>query len=426
MNQTHDTDYTLGGTVAQHLDMTTSDPLARFLPLKHWLDARAEAGLYPYVKATETEIAPRLRALGSRGEEWEGVNFASQDYLNLATHPGVRQAAKAAVDAVGVHSAGSSALMGYTVATLSLEARVAAFTGYQTCTVFPTGWAAGYGILRTLVRPQDHVVIDVLAHACLHEGARAATPHVHVFAHLSNTAVARKLAAIRQADPSTGIVVVSESTFSMDSDVPDLAGLQEICTRHGARLVVDCAHDLGAIGPTGRGYLEVQGMVGKVDVLMGSFSKTFASNGGFVCSNAPGLDLGIRYTCGPQTFSNAMSPVNATIVHTCIDIVDSPEGADLRARLMANVRRLRAGLIGAGFNVPGQDSAIVPVILGDNALSRRMTRHALKHGAIVNLVEYPAVSRNTCRWRLQVMARHAADDIDRMTGVAIEARLLES
>ena len=186
--------------------------------------------------------------------------------------------------------------------------------------------------------------------------------------------------------------------------------------------MVDCAHDLGAIGPTGRGYLEIQDFVGGPDVLMGSFSKTFASNGGFVATNVRELKHGLRYACGPSTFSNAMSPVNAAVVSACIDIVQSEEGAELRRRLIENVQYLRQRLQQEQFEVLGQESAIVPVILGDNRISRLMTKYALATGGIVNLVEYPAVSRNTCRWRLQVMAFHTRTQIERFVEIAVHAR----
>ena len=419
-----DSDYTLRGTIAQHLDMTTQDPLARFLPLKYWLDARAAAGLFPHAKSTETAPAAHQRVQGAHGEEWEGVNFASQDCLNLSTHPRIRQAAIAAIEAWGVHSAGCPAQIGNTAATLALESRLADFTGYQSCTLFPSGWSAAFGLLRALVRPQDHVILDSQVHAGLEQGARAATAQVHAVAHLSNAAVERKLAAIRRADPAAAIVVVTESLFALDSSAPDLAGLQATCQARGARLVVDCTQDLGTLGPGGRGMPEVQGMVGKLDVLVGGFWAALASNGGFVCSNAPGLDMGLRLAHGPQTAAPALSPVEATVVHTALNLVESPEGAALRARLVDNVRRLRAGLIDAEFVVTGQESPVVPVILGPSDIARRMTRHVLEQGAIVNLVEYPAVARKECRWPLQVMAAHDPADIDRMITLAIEARLM--
>nr|WP_295468298.1 aminotransferase class I/II-fold pyridoxal phosphate-dependent enzyme [Mesorhizobium sp.] len=415
--------HTLGGNLAQYLNEGVSrNVLERLSPLTHWLDERYDDGLDPYCKYTDGEIGPTVKAHGRKGELFEGINFASQDYLNLSTHPAVRRAAIEAVEDYGVHSAGSAALMGNTKLSIALERSLCDFLGYEDCTLFTTGWGAGYGVIRTLVREGDHVIIDLLAHACLMEGARNATRNVHVHPHLSLEGVARRLQKIRHAHPDAGIVVVTESTFSMDSDVPDIRGLQDICTRFAATLIVDCAHDLGALGATGRGYLEAQGMVGAVDILMGSLSKTFASNGGFVATNHRELKLALRLNSGPSTFTNAMSPISANVVRKCLDIVSSPEGTSLRLRLMRNIEHLRSRLTGEGFQVLGQPSAIVPVVLGGDALSRLMTRYVLRNGAVVNLVEYPAVARNKCRWRLQVMADHTADQIDRFVELTVEAR----
>lgn len=397
--------------------------LARWRRHSDWHEQRLANRVDPYAKATLGSVSSETVARLRDGSLCSGVNFASQDYLNLSAHPSVHAAARKAIDAYGVHSAGSVALMGSTELSIALESRLATFLGYRDCTVFPTGWGAGYGVVKTLVRRGDHVVIDVLAHACLQEGARNATLNVHSVPHCSNIAVERRLERIRAGDTRCGILVVTEGVFSMDSDVPDLAELQAICRRHDATLMVDVAHDLGALGATGRGVLELQDMVGKVDLVMGSFSKTFASNGGFVATNEPALKPALRYNCGPLTFTNALSPVQAAIVLAALDIVDGEEGAALRARLMGNVLRLRAGLEANGFQVLGQPSAIVPAVFGNSPVSRLATRYALENGAIVNLVEYPAVSRNSCRWRLQVMAQHTASHIDMLVEIAMAAQV---
>ena len=412
----------LRSSVTEQYDPVGSNLLDRWNDHQSWWDERLASFVDPCCKTTLGRIGTECEMRTRDGRVHHGVNFASQDYLSLSSHPGIIDAARHAIDRFGVHSAGSPALMGNTAMSAALEERLAAFLGYGDCAVFATGWAAGYGVIKTLVRPEDCIVIDRLAHASLQEGARNATRNVFSVPHLSNSAVARRLERIRRDRPRAGILVVTETIFSMDSDIPDIAGLIEICRRWNATLMVDAAHDLGAIGPTGRGVLEHQAIVGKVDVLMGSFSKTFASNGGYVASNHPALKQALRSSCGPLTFSNAISPAQAAIVLKAIDIVDSVEGSDRRRRMLGNANRLRRGLDQAGFDVLGTPSAIVPTILGDSALSRLATRYALEGGALVNLAENPAVSLNTCRWRLQVMADHTAAQIDRMVEVAGSAR----
>lgn len=414
-------EYVLTGSVANFLDLPGRNILDRLQPLTDWLNACYEHGVDPYCKASDGPILAECRARDRLGRAFEGVNMASQDYLALASHPAIKQAAKDAIDRYGVHSAGSPALMGNTTASVELERRLAEFVGMRDCTVFATGWAAGYGLIRALVKESDHIIIDQLSHASLMEGARNATRHLHVFPHLSLGGLERRLKRIRAEHPDAGILVVTESLFSMDSDTPDIAAHQKLARDYDATLMVDAAHDLGCMGPTGRGHLEIQGMLGKVDLLMGSFSKTFATNGGFAASNHPALKLALRAACGPQTFSNAISPVQASIVLKAIEIIESPEGAELRQKMLDNAIALRDGLSKAGFEVLGEPSAIVSVILGDSARSRFITRFTLERGGLVNLVEYPAVAKNASRFRLQIMASHTPEQIDRFVRILCEA-----
>jgi glycine C-acetyltransferase len=208
----------------------------------------------------------------------------------------------------------------------------------------------------------------------------------------------------------------------MDSDSPNLKQVAAIAHKYNATVVVDCAHDLGSIGADGKGHIGLHVAMQDVDIVMGSFSKTFASNGGFVASNHEGLKLALRYMCGPLTFTNAISPVQAAVVLEALNIVQSEEGVQRRARLMRNIEQLRERLVSLGFEVLGTPSPIVPVILGDSKLSRLICRFTLEGGALVNLVEYPAVSRNTCRFRLQVMADHTEEDIDELSEILFAAR----
>lgn len=412
----------LSGTTADYREDEGRDLLGRWQKHQQWWDARHDNSTDPYSKSTSGEIGASIQAFDRKGRAFSGSNFASQDYLNLSTHPAIRSAAIEAIHQYGVHSAGSAALMGNTHEAGLLEIELAKFLQMSDCTLFTTGWAAGYGTVKTLVRENDHVVIDLLAHACLVEGARDATENVHQVRHCSPEAIEARLARIRAKDDSAGILVVTETLFSMDSDVPDIHAIQKVAHKYGATLLVDVAHDLGSFGPGGTGMLGIQNMLGKVDIVMGSFSKTFASNGGFVATNNPDLKLALRYHCGALTFTNAISPVAARIVRESLRTVQSPTGEALRQKLAKNCLFLRTSLSAAGFEVLGQPSAIVPVVLGNAALSRLMTKHCLQLGAVVNLVEYPAVSRNTCRWRLQVMATHTEEQITDFVRIAVQAR----
>jgi glycine C-acetyltransferase len=203
----------------------------------------------------------------------------------------------------------------------------------------------------------------------------------------------------------------------MDSDVPDLRAHQEVAHRYGANLLVDVAHDLGVLGRvTGLGAMEEQGMMGKIDLVVGSFSKAFAANCGFVASNHPGLKLAMRFGSGPNTFSTAPSPIQTSVALKGLEIVQSHEGAQRRERIMALATSMRRTLEDMGLTVLGQPSAIVPVLMGGIARSRLTARFMVEQEVLVNLVEHPAVARNTSRLRLQLMASHEQRHLDDCAG----------
>ena len=412
----------LSGSVTEFYDNKETNLVDRWCELGDWFEARNRASVDPYQKYSCGPILPVTRGSYRDGRPFVGVNFASQDYLSLSSHASIKNAVIAAMNEYGVHSAGSAALMGNTFLSIELERILSEYLEYSNTALFSTGWGAGYGVVKTLLREGDHVIIDALAHACLQEAAVDSRAHVHRHPHLSTSAVERRLKRIRASNTNVGILVVAETLYSMDSDVPDLKHLQELCDFYCATLLVDCAHDLGALGENGKGFLEKQEMWGKVDVLMGSFSKTFASTGGFVACNSPGLRFGLRAACGPSTFTNAMSPLQAAIVLESLRIVRSEEGQERRDRLMSNIVRLRQGLADNDFKVLGAPSPIVPMVVGPTPLARMATRFAVENGGIVNLVEHPAVSRNSDRWRLQVMADHTNEHVDRMVQIAVQSR----
>jgi 7-keto-8-aminopelargonate synthetase-like enzyme len=404
----------LSGSLRDYRDLAGVDLLGRVEPFFRWQDLRRQQRLWPYSRATAEAPAAICGALEDTGERISGINFGSQDYLGLASHPAIKDAAKDAIDACGVHSAGSAAFIGNTRYSLALERAIAEFMGMNETVLYPTGWAAGFGVIKALVRSHDHVVMDGLAHSCLQEGAFAATRNVHLHGHLNVASARRHLARIRKRDTENAILVVTESLFSMDSDTPDIAAMQQLAREFEATLLVDCAHDFGNLGEDGRGHIGLQQMTGEIDIVMGSFSKTFASNGGFVCCNAPAVREYLKYYSAPQTFSNALSPVQAAVALKALEIVRSGEGRTLRADLMRNVTDLRGRLQTAGFEVNGEPSAIVPVMIREEGLARLVASRLPALGVVANLVEYPAVAKGAARFRLQVMAGHDRSSIEQV------------
>ena len=388
-----------------------ADLLGRTEGFFKWQNLRRQNGLWPFSRATEHGPDTVCWAQDDSGNRMQGVNFASQDYLSLSSHSGIKSTAKETIDRCGVHSAGSPALVGNTSHSVALERKIADFLKMEEVVLYPTGWAAGFGVIKGLVRSADHVVTDMLSHSCLQEGANAATTNIHLFRHLDNEYCRSLLTKIRSKDEENGILVVTEGLFSMDSDTPDLAGLQALCHEFGATLVVDVAHDLGCLGDEGSGHIGIQNMLGKIDIVMGSFSKTFASNGGFVACRSRAVKEYLRFYSAPATFSNALSPVQAATILKAFAIVESMEGRALRSALMANVLSLRHKLGEAGLDYYGDPSAIVCVKMGTEGLARLVSKRLPELGLIANLVEFPAVPKGAARIRMQVMANHSEQNI---------------
>jgi glycine C-acetyltransferase len=401
----------LTGSMRDFRQLQGKDLIARVGGFYEWQHLRRRHGLWPYSKTTEQAPLACCAARDDSGVRFFGLNFATQDYLGLSSDPEIKEVAKAVIDEYGVHSAGSSALAGNTKYSLRLESVISEFLNVDHTILYPTGWAAGYGVIKGLVGPADHVVMDGLSHACLQEGANSATTNVNLHGHLNLDSARRHLKRIRAKDTENGILVVTESLFSMDSDTPDLRALQELCREYEATLLVDVAHDLGALGDGGRGFIGMQGMLGQIDLVMGSFSKTFGSNGGFVSCNSPAVKQYLKFYGCSATFSNALSPVQAATVSKAFDIVQSDRGRELRRLLLKRVGQMRDALTAAGLTVIGDPSAIVPVLVGDEALARMASRRLPELEVIANLVEYPAVAKGNARFRLQMMPSHSAENV---------------
>jgi 7-keto-8-aminopelargonate synthetase-like enzyme len=408
---------TLTGSLREYRVVEGSDLLKRVEGFEEWQFERFKEGFWPYSRATDAGARPAGRVRDDAGRKTEGVNFGSQDYLSLSFHPEIRQAAHEAIERYGVHSAGSPAFIGNTTHSIALERKISQFLGMQRTVLFPTGFAAGFGAIKGLVRSSDHIVMDSLAHACLQEGAAAATRNVYLFRHLETDSARRWLAHIRAKDKKNGVLVVTEGLFSMESDTPDIAALVELCREYQATLMVDVAHDLGCIGEDGRGHIGLQKTLGKVDVVMGSFSKTFASNGGFVATPSRGAQQYLRYFSTPTTFSNALSPIQAAVALKAFEIAESQEGRERRKALMRNILSLREKLIQFGLEVYGDPSPIVSVKMGTEALARLVSRQLSQRGLVANLAEFPAVPRGAARFRLQVMANHDEAQIREAVGI---------
>lgn len=396
----------LSGSIRDFLSTRGPTFPARASAFSAWLHERIRFGGFPFSKKLLRPPAATTSLRLADGSVTIGLNFASQDYLNLSSHPYVHQAALEALQRFGPHSAGAPVLAGAADLSTELESALAQHLGLSSAILCPTGWAAGYGAIRALVRDTDHVVIDQLSHNCLHEGAAASTRNLHLHRHLDLDHARLKLAAIRARDPANAILVVTEGLFSMDADTPDLAGFIALCREFNAALLVDVAHDLGSIGPDGTGSIGAQNLLGQIDVVVGSFSKTFATNGGFIATRDPALADFLRYLAPTTTFSSALTPPQVATAFAALRLVRSKEGERRRTALLRAAHTLRSALTTQGLPLLGHASPIVPVLVGRDDVARIAARTLSSAGILANLIEYPAVSRATARFRLQVMSDH--------------------
>ena len=401
----------LDGSLRDYRRPHGADLQARVEGFYKWENLRRQHGLWPFSRSMDESPSAMTAARDDAGARFRGVNFASGDYLALGSHPAIKEAAREALDTFGVHSASPAAQFGATAQTVLLERRIADFLAAPEAILFPSGWTAGFGVIKALTRSTDHIVMDALAHACLQEGAAAATRNLYLFRHNRVEECRQWLEKIRAGDTENGIMVVTESVFSSDSEIADLGGLQALCDEFNATLLVNAAHDLGAMGPDGRGVIGAQGMLGKIDLVMGSFSKTFASNGGFVACRSREVKEYLRFFASPCAYSSAISPIQAATIMKAFDIVEGAEGEGLRRSLAANVEGLRARLTEAGLEVLGAPSPLVCVRMGEEGVARLVSRRLPDAGLIANLVEFPAAPKDNARIRLQVMASHTTDNL---------------
>jgi len=227
--------------------------------------------------------------------------------------------------------------------------------------------------------------------------------------------VEEEIRTIRTNEPNVGIFVITESLFSMDSDSPNLVELQRACKKYDAFLLIDCAHDTGVIGEKGLGFTEVQGLKDRSNViLLGAGSKVLCTNVGWIgCEDEDVIEY-LRYFSSPYMFSNAISPIQAATALYNLKLVRSPKGAMLRKKAMENILYLRKSLSDMGYKVTGIPSPIVPLLVGNELKCRLVTRIMLNRGVIVNGIEFPVVQKGTARLRLQVMASHTKENLDKL------------
>lgn len=359
-----------------------------------WAD-RVDARLGEIRAAGRWRQVRPLDAHGPTGTTADGspvTSFASNDYLGLSTHPAVVAAAHDALDRWGAGATASRLIVGSRPPHHALEADLAAWKGTEAALVFPTGYAANVGVLTALAGPGTRILSDALNHASIVDGCRLARGELTVVPHADHDALA---AALGADDRPT--VVVTDSVFSMDGDAADVEALADLCTRHGAALVLDEAH--GVLGPD----LDPGAHPDLLLVRVGTLSKTLGALGGFVACSAAVRDLLVN-VARPFIFTTALSPADAAAAHAALAVVRSPEGDALRVRLRAHVDRL----------APGHPSPIVPMVLGAEESALAAAEDLLAQGLLVPAIRPPTVPAGTSRLRVTFSAAHTDTDVDRL------------
>lgn len=378
-----------------------------FTKCSDYQDARMAqaAGLYPYFLPLEDTEGTEVVVGGRRI-----LMIGSNNYLGLTTDPRVRQASIDAVARYGTSCTGSRFLNGTLKLHQELEARLAAFVGKPAALVFSTGYQVNLGTISCLVQRGDVVVLDKDDHASIVDGCAMALGEMRRFSHNDMAHLERVLAGL---DPKAGRMVVVEGVYSMGGDLAQLPEVIPICQKHGARLMVDEAHSLGVMGG-GRGTAAHFGVTDQVDLIMGTFSKSFASLGGFIAGDDDVIHY-IQHHARSLIFSASMPASNVAAVLAALEIMETePERVD---RLWAVTERMRAGLKKLGFNMGPSVTPIIPIVTGDVATTILAWKKCFDAGLYTNAVLAPAVPPDQCLLRTSYMATHTDEQIDRAISI---------
>jgi len=385
--------------------VTRRDPFAPALGAAFAAHVRrsAEGGASPYAVAAASASGPVVRFADGR----ERVNAGSNNYLGLTDDPRVVAAAHAALDRYGTGVSGSRLLNGTTDLVLALEAELAAFYGAEAAVVTTSGFTANLALLSAVGRPNDAVLLDTGAHASLHAGAAASAARVLRWRHNDLTSLRRRL---EQLDDDAGALVVVDGVYSMEGTCAPLPELVALCREHDARLVVDEAHGVGVLGERGRGAVEQAGVLGEVDVVTLTLSKSLASCGGAVVTTAA-LAEGLRGSASPYLFAAAGVPAAVAAGLAALRVLRAePERV---AALADRGERLRAELHAAGVPTVPSVGAVVGVPVGDEQRVVEVWREVFDAGAYTNAVVHPAVPRGGALLRMSVMATHTDEHLAR-------------
>ncbi|HEY2582369.1 MAG TPA: pyridoxal phosphate-dependent aminotransferase family protein, partial [Mucilaginibacter sp.] len=360
-----------------------------------------EMGLYPYFRPIESGQDTEVIIDNKRV-----LMFGSNSYLGLTNHPKIKEASKKAIDKYGTGCAGSRFLNGTLDIHIELETKLAKYVGKEAALLFSTGFQVNLGVLSSVTGRNDYLILDEYDHASLIDGSRLSFSKVIKYAHNDMDDLQRKLSIL----PEEAVKLIAvDGIFSMEGDIVKLPEIVQIADEYGANIMVDDAHSLGVIGHNGAGTASHFNLTDEVDLIMGTFSKSLASLGGFIASDAETIDY-LKHRARSLVFSASMTPGSVASVIAALEIIESePERI---AKLWDNTHYAMKLLLEEGFDLGPTESPILPIYIRDNHKTFLVTKHLQSAGIFVNPVVSPAVPSDSSLLRFSLMAAHTFSQID--------------
>lgn len=366
-------------------------------------------GLYPYFRPVEENEGPVVMLEGRHV-----IMAGSNNYLGLTADPRVKQAAKDAIDRYGTGCSGSRYLTGTINLHVELEKRLAAFLGYEDVLLFSTGYQTALGSIAALVQKGDYVISDKENHACIISGCMLAKGGFAEFVRYKHNDMDDLERVLQRIPDSAGKLIVTDGVFSVSGELANLPDMVRVAEKYGARIMVDDAHGTGVVGVGGRGTASHFGLVDKVDLTMGTFSKTFASLGGFIGGPERVINY-LKHHSPALIFSASPTPASVASALKALEILEAePWRID---KLLANAKKMRDGFHAMGFEVIDSNTGIVPVVLGDVDKTMIMWRKLYDKGVFVNAFVPPGVPPNLSMLRTSYMTTHEDEHLDAILNI---------
>ncbi len=373
------------------------------------------AGLYPYFRPVEENEGPVVQIEGRKI-----IMAGSNNYLGLTAHPEVKAAAINAIEKYGTGCSGSRYLTGTISLHVELEKRLAAYLGTEDVLLFSTGYQTALGVISALVQKGEYVVSDKENHACIINGCLLAKGGFAEFVRYKHNDMEDLDKVLSRIPAGAGKLVVTDGVFSVSGELVNLPDLLTVAKKHGARVLVDDAHATGVVGKGGRGTASYYDLVNETDLTMGTFSKTFASLGGFVAGPERVMNY-IKHHSPALIFSASPTPASVASALAALNILErEPERID---RLIANADKMRKGFADMGFHVIDSETGIVPVVVGDAELAMVFWKKLYDKGVFVNAFIPPGVPPNMSMMRTSYMATHEDEHLDAILNVFHEVGL---